>query len=346
MTVYLGLIAALILFSLLIKATVPERRRQEKIILFWSMAAVFLLLALKKDTVGIDIPGYEAQFQISAGTAWLDLDYVYFEKGYILLMKLFSKNGLSFRLFTAAIYALLFTGYYRFLLRFSENVTLSVLMLLCYQFLVFHTSALRQTLAMAVCIHAFLALHKGHRLRYFLLTALAVTFHRSALIFFAVYPIFALKGRRLPGIFYFAAGAAAILLRPAVWTLAKRLFPEVIVPEGMVIGGNCLFLLGMAVFLLYTHAVSRSGQQEGFFAHMALAAFFGDLILSGSTLLRSNMLFTLFLLPGIPNAIARYEHRTRLVLQIAFGCFLIALFYHDTLAINQLELLPYAFFWQ
>lgn len=340
MAIYLCLIGFLLALGLLM----PGPKRQQRI-LFWGMLAVFALLVLKKDTVGIDISGYKTQYLISAGKGWLDFDYVYFEEGFIFLMKLFSKSGLPFRAFTGAIYALLCGGYYRFLKRYSDDAALSLLMLVCYQFFVFHTSALRQSLAMAVCIHAFLALDRGRPVPFLLLTALAVTFHRSALVFFAVYPAFALRGRRLSVPLCCAAGAAVVLLRPAVWTLVSALLRDVDPATDIVIGGNCLFLLGMAVFQIYTLAAGPE-PKAGFLAHMALLAFFADLLLSGSTMLRGNMLFTLFLLPGIPNAIGRYEHRTRLVLQLLFSCFLILLFYHDTLAINQLELLPYRFFWQ
>lgn len=340
MTIYfllIGFIAALGLFL-----PGPDRKKR---ILFFGLLAIFLLLVLKKDTVGIDTAGYRTQYLLSAKRGWADFAYVYFEEGYILAMKLFAKSGLPFRVFAAAIYGLLCSGYYRFLKRYSESPALSLLMLACYQFLVFHTSALRQTLAMAVCLHAFVELDKGRTLRSLALTALAVTFHRSALVFFAVYPFFALKGRRLSGPLCCAVGAAIVLMRPWVWTLVSRLLREVDPATDIVIGGNCLFLLAMALFQLYTDA-ARPGPHSGFLAHMGLMAFFGDLLLSGSAMLRGNMLLTLFLLPGIPNAIGRYERRTRLVLQVLFAGFLILLFYHDTLAINQLDLLPYRFFWQ
>lgn len=342
MAAYFGLILSVLVLSMLAKTTLPDRARQERVILLWGMLAIFLLLALKKDTVGIDTAGYREQYLLSAETPWLDFDYVYFEEGFLLLMKLFSKAKLPFGVFTGAIYALLCSGYCRFLRKYSQDVTLSLLVVICYQFLVFHLSGLRQTLAMAVCLYAFLALEEGRRFRFFLLTGLAVTFHRSALVFFAVYPIAALRGRRLSWYVYALLTAGAVLLRPLVWWLVNRYLRE-ISPAGIHLGGNLFFLSGMALFLLYTRAATG---QNGFFAHMAMAAFLADILLSGSTLQRGSMYFTLFLIPGIPNAIRSYEPRTRLVLQLAMGGFLILLFYTQTLAINQLGILPYRFFWQ
>lgn len=346
MGIYLGLTAFVLLLSLLAKAGFRERAKQEAVILFGSMTALFLLLALKDTSVGSDIPGYCKQYELAGQMPWQDFDYVYFEKGFLLLLKLFSKAGVPFPVFCAAIYGLLCTAYCRFLGRYSEDITLSVLILICYQFLVFHISGLRQTLAMAVCIFAFLALDKGAWLRSLCLTALAVSFHTSALIFFALHPIAARKGRRVSwlGILLFPLAAAAF--RPLLWALVDRYLRE-LDPAGVRVGGNCLFLGLMALFLNYTRsAYPDTSRYTALFSRMAAAAFAADLMLSGSTLLRGNLFFTLFLIPAIPNAIRRYPPRTRLILNLAMGGFLIILFSLQTLAINQLDLLPYRFFWQ
>lgn len=343
MAIYLGLIGFWVLSSLLVKSSGVSRERGERLLLALGMTALFLLLVLKKDTVGADTLGYRQQYRIAATVAWKDFDYVYFEKGYIFLMKLFSKSGLSFRWFTGFIYGVLCLGYWRFLRKHSENVTLSLLILFCYQFLVFHISGLRQSLAMGICLFAFLALERGKELRFLLLTLLAGACHRGAYAFLLVWPVYRLSAKPLPVWLYGVAPFLAAALRPVLWLGASLVFPDLSRPGGIALGGNLLFLAGMAAFLLYTRLTS--GEGELFFAHMALAALCADLVLSGSTLLRCNLFYTLFLLPGIPNTIARYEHRTRLVLSAALGLFLVILFYGDTLSINQLGLLPYRFFW-
>ena len=345
MGIYLGLIGGLVGFSLLVKAAVPDREKGERLILVLGMAAIFLLLVLKKDTVGMDILGYRRQYRIAAAVLWRDFDYVYFEKGYVLLMKIFAKSGLPFRCFTLFIYSILCLGYYRFLKRFSENVTLSLLMLICYQFLVFHTSGLRQSLAMGICLLAFLQLEEGHWVRGLGMALLAAAFHRGALAFLAVFPVYGLRKRKIPGFVYLAGIGAAVALRPVLWKLAGLIFSDISYPGGIDVGGNLIFLAGIAAFGLYT-LDGRGSELDRFFARMGYGALLTDLVLSGSSLLRCNLFFTLFLLAGVPNAVSRYERRTQVVLNTALGCFLIVLFYGDTLAINQLGLLPYRFFWQ
>lgn len=345
MGIYLGLIFLLLFLSLLLKAGIRDKKRQEKAILTLSMLSLFLLLSLKSTSVGTDMPGYQAQYELAGAMPFLDFSYVYFEKGYLLLTKLFSKGGVPFSVFTALVYALLFRAYHAFLHRHSQNTTLSVLILICYQFLVFHISGLRQTLAMAMCIWAFLALERS-TLMSLALTTLAVSFHSSALIFFAIYPISTLGKRPKPLTLLLLTVPAALCLRPVLWMGISHYLPQ-IETTGIRLGGNCLFLGLLALFLCFTQsAYPQKARHAPFFCRMAVLAFAADLLLSGSTLLRGNLFFTLFLLPGIPNAIRQYPPRVRLLLALAMSGFLIVLFYTQTLAINQLSLLPYRFFWQ
>ncbi len=343
MLIYCLLLVFWVGLCLVVKLSPAPRQRGERVLLALGMAVLFLLLALKKDTVGVDIPVYRQQYDLAAAKAWGDFDYVYFEKGYVLLTKLFAKSRLPFFCFTGAIYGLLCFAYYRYLRRFGENVGLSILMLICYQFLVFHISGLRQTLAIALCLLAFLRLDRGKLVSAVVLTLGAVCCHRSALAFFPVLPVYFVK-RPLPWWGYPAGAFAAVLLRPALWALAGLVFPGLSYPGSPVLGGNLLFLGGLTLFLCYTR--TASGEGSVFFCHMALAAFCANLVLSGAPALRCSLYYTLFLLPAVPNAITKYHRTTGIVLNLAFAAFLIVLFAVDTLAINQLGLLPYRFVWQ
>ncbi len=343
MAVYICLICLWVLLCLGVKLWPLPRDKGERWLLLLGMTALFLLLALKRDTVGLDTLGYRRQYVLAGLMPWQNFDYVYFEKGYLLLTKLFARARLPFRAFTGAVYGLLCLAYYRFLRRHGENVSLSVLMLICYQFLVFHISGLRQTLAMAICLLAFLTLERGEWLWALLLTLAAATCHRGALAFLLVFPVYRWK-RPLRWWAYPLLALSAVLARPLLWQAAGLVFSGLSDPGPIALGGNLLFLGGLAVFLLYTRAASGEGNL--FFCHMAFAAFCANLVLSGSTLLRCSLFYTLFLLPEVPNAITRYDRLTRAVLNGALGLFLIVLFYTDTLAINQLGLLPYRFFWE
>jgi len=69
-------------------------------------------------------------------------------------------------------------------------------------------------------------------------------------------------------------------------------------------------------------------------------------VFTGGKLLRANMYYTLFLIPAIPRMIDRYMGRTKTLLALLMGCFMLYLFITASIIPNQLDMLPYHFFWQ
>ena len=356
MTIYILLIIYVLALKIAAACIIPDKAKQEQRILQFGMLAIFLLLALKGDTVGIDIVGYREQYEISAGVAWADTDYVYFEWGYIQLMKLFSKAGIPFQVFMIAIYGFCMSAYYKFILRYSQNVTLSLLIFICYQFLVFYISGLRQALAMAICIYAFLLLdkQKGKRwkrvLSAVLVVFLATLIHQSAWLFLCVIFIHLWKPEQVHWVILSLVLLASVFLRPLVHQLIRYFMGTVKLYGGITLGGNFLFLLGlMALCIVACYQKGQMDKEECFLpmaSNVLIMAVSAQILFSGSALLRSAMYLTLFLIPGLPCALKHFERRLEIVLTYLLGIFLIVLFWTDTLSINQLSLCPYVFFWQ
>ena len=357
MAIYIILILYILSLRIFAAYVIRNTGNREKFILRMGMFAIFLLLALKKETVGIDITGYKDQYYLSAIVAWKDTNYVYFEPGYIQLMKLFSKVGLNFQIFAAVIYAVCCRAYYRFTDRYSPNVTLSLLFFICYQFLVFYTSGLRQALAMAICIYAFLVMdgkRQGYGMRICcsaLLIIAAATIHKSALLFFAVMFFYLWRKESAHWLLMTVALSMAVFVRPLLLQVITLLFGNINV-SNITLGGNFIFLAGLAVFSVlacYQSAKTTKVEYIRFLPVMTNAIMLAvvlQILFSGSTLLRSTMYLTLFLIPGLPCALKRYERKTEIILTWLMGIFLMILFWTETLSVNQLELCPYLFFWQ
>lgn len=352
MTVYLILIGYILLLPILADRLLPVEKR-ERFILDMGILALFLLFALKKDTVGTDIPGYREQYDISAGMAWWDTDYVYFEAGFIQLMKLFSKLGLDFQVFTIYIYGICCGAYREFIRRCSPNATLSLLIFICYQFLVFHMSGLRQALAMALCVWAYL-IAEGKRwssgARYFWAAALIVlasTVHRSAILALGVLAVLIWKPQRVHWAWLAVLLAGAAFFRAPVHRLIRWITGEAVAGGQITLGGNFVFLLGMTVLALvgYYNAEKEDAAYPAVVTVLMLAAA-AQILFSGSALLRSAMYLTVFLIPGLPMVLKRFEGKLEVLGTWLLGVFLVWLFWHDTLRINQLKLCPYLFFWQ
>lgn len=357
MAAYLLLIAYLLLLPIVSAFFIRDNRKRQHFILWMGMMAIFLLLALKKETVGSDILGYKREYLHSMNMSWRNTGYIYFEAGFIQLMKVFSKLQIPFQVFTAMIYAVCCNAYYRFIKKYSANTALSLLIFVCYQFFVFHISGLRQSLAMAICIYGFLLYDSAWQRRWIRLVAaiaivlLAAMVHQSAVLFLTVLAFIQWKPNKVHWMVMLAVIAASVFMRPLVLRFINLLFGRSFLSSRISLGGNFIFLLGLSVFCVIANYQKKAQTQAAgkFFpiaTNVLMMAVAAQLLLSGSSLLRGSMYLTLFLIPGIPCALKCFDRRTELLLSWALSLFFIALFWIDTLSINQLDLCPYLFFWQ
>lgn len=362
MGIYLGLIAYILILPLIVSVFTKSPEKKRHAIAFWGMFAIFLLLALKGD-VGSDISGYRSQYYLSAEKAWTDIDYVYFEAGYITLTKIFSKLGFDFQFFMASVYALACWAMYQFIKRFSLNPTFSLIIFVCYQFFVFYISGVRQTIAMSLCIISFLKQQRSSKkslLAAFLLICLAISIHKSAILYFVAFIFYHKKSEHINFTFYCAVLAASIVFRPLILLLVNLVIGRDYLTSEITLAGNFIMLVGLSIFMYCVHSKGNIlkrrfsvrqvenlfSANSVFFTRTILLSLIANIVFSGSSLLRSAMYLTIFLIPGLPNTTYRLKGRMRLFVEFSFIVFFIVLFYHDTLSVNQLELCPYSFFWQ
>lgn len=360
MSAYIGLITIFLFFATFIKTKVSSKERQELYIARFGMVLIFLLLALKAETVGIDIAGYKSQYKLTLLQEWGDFSHLHFEPGYVATTMLFAKLGIPFQCFMAVVYGFWCHAIYSLIKKFSPNATLSVLIFICYSFLVFSISGVRQTIAMTICLYAFFAFlkkRKCYKLLAILLIFLAISFHDSAVVFGAVLIIMLMKRKVLLPLWSLLT-ILTILFRAQIWDAVSLIYHTDATEFTM--GGNFVFLLGMVVFIGFSYHYQHTKLHpkepslpsenpfdfDGFSVRSAFLCVLCFIIFSGGTLLRANMYFTLFFIPSIPHYISNYNSRTRFILNAAMGVFMILLFYFETLAINELQLCPYKFFWQ
>ena len=357
MKIYFILIASILIFSGFVKNINFEEKQQEKIIAKFGTIAIFLVLALKKYTVGIDIMGYRRAYLNSAYKSWDDVDYIYFEKGYVQLAKFFSKNGVDFQYFMMFIYAFLCIALYFFIKKYSKNVTLSLLIFICFQFFVFAISGVRQTIAMAICMFSYIIFERNNKWKIaiaLLLNFSATLFHESAWLFFVVYAImFVFNGKNISIVWYAVLTALSFVLRSFVLSFIEKWFEYDQTESDIKLGGAFIFLIGISVFMwivlnfMSDERKNDISERNYDFTRILLFSIPIYIILSGSSLLRASMFLNLFMIPSVPNSIRLLNVKTeRIIFNTLLIVFLITLFYFDTIKPNQLGLWPYVFYWQ
>ena len=330
--------------------------KKKKIILSISIGLIWLICVLKKYTVGIDVLGYRKIYIMSADWPWFSFSNVYFEKGYTLLMQLFSKNGIDFQIFNAFVYTVIYVPWYFFLKRYSKQPTMSIIIYICYQFWVFNMSGLRQGMAMSICLVAFMLLEKK-RVRnvigFVLMVVVASFIHKSAILFLFALGIYFFSADIKTLFTFFIIFALCFVLRSNIVGFVNSFAGEYQVGMNMDLGGSFIMLVGFTIFGFTAITMTSSekpiaGQLDIDRAsiYMMLCAIAFNLAMNGSSLLRATLYFSMFVTVSFPNSLTRCTWKSKLLVNLAVIVFMLGLYFSSVLLPNQLDILPYKFFWQ
>lgn len=376
MTIYILLLSVTVFF-LLLEAGLDDKQKQKTILLYVTFLILFLVYTLRSLSVGRDFSGYELLYRMAAQKSLFDVDYVYFESGYVLLQNLFSHAGLPFLVFLAFIDLVTLIPILMIVNRYSVRPIFSTLIFICYIYFEFNMTAIRQAMATSVCVLGFYAALESKRfgiLWYILFILLAATIHRSALLCLIVLPCFFLSNLSMFIGMLLLVASVALGFRRQVLQFIGYLFHHTIRSSSIYFGWNYVFLLIMGLFFLlfmphsnYSFLKSgKTGMKAGMYklirstsdpeqrrvyvtclmTEIYSVGLMVYLILGNDTVLRAAqyLLFPIWIL--IPNTIGSFRRRVRIVSYIAFVVFFIVFFAKNTLIDNSFDIVPYRFFWE
>lgn len=161
---------------------------------------LFLILALRDVTVGMDLENYSDGYDYIASlsftqmlqslqlinTAKLVSPYVY-ESGYVVVNWLLSHLGISFHGFLVIHAAFCVASYTLFVKRFSRTPWISYVIFIGIGMYTYRFGILRQAIAVSIILFAFDPLVRRKPLPFFALTAAAFLFHRTSAIIIPLY---------------------------------------------------------------------------------------------------------------------------------------------------------------
>lgn len=363
MAIYLFYLSLIFLVPFICSLSIEDRNKSQLTTLRILMFLMYLMLALKAETVGSDIRGYGEWYEESKYVPFGDFTYCYMENGYILLMQICIRLGLSFQAFEAILYAIFIIPLYYLIKNYSLNVMLSVLILFCTDCFVFASSGLRQAVAMSICVCAFMVVTSpsakrekrvNHKIKNLILSFLIVVaasfFHRSALLFIPVIMIIYFQYKDLTyGVFAFIS---LLLLTTQHFFLDLNKQYELSsyeYQEELTLGLMYVFEVLMFVFYLFSIKHNKYQFDKKLSWQYGVVIFFGLLLkfaFSGSILMRSAAYELLFLSIIMPNAIQSWKGTTRVAVTVVYASVLVYLFYFMRLEANALGIVPYRFFFQ
>lgn len=363
MTIYLIYFFLILVIPPICSGLIENRQKAQDSALKILLFLMYLMLALKAETVGSDISGYGEWYDYTKSIPFWDFSYCYMENGYLLLMKIGNIIGLSFQGFEAVIYGVAILSMYYFLKNNSSYVMISILVLFCLDFYVFASSGLRQTVAISLCAASFTYLTKSinsegnkyfRKTRALLISILmvfaAASIHRSALIFTPILLIVFSGNKTIIYTAYIMA-IAFIVLNPGFFISynTEHELSNYHYDERLTLGLMFVFDISMFVFFLISTRVNKecfNKVSTWQYSNVMIYGFVTMLAFNGSMLLRTSLYELVFLAIIMPNAIQSWEPSTRKIMTVAFVGVMFACLYFLILEPNTLWIVPYKFFFE
>jgi len=352
MTVYLLFLLYVFIVNFIFN---PKIKKEKKIAIFLSCLGLFLLQALRKDTVGIDLQGYKNFFYTISSLSYKEnlLNNPFkLEYGYIIFNKALSFFSTDFKIviFSTALILSIILGY--FVYKYSEVPLTSFLLFFGLGLFVFSFSGLRQVLAIAFTILAF---DKYVNKKYFLCLiwiGIAFFFHKSAIIFLIIFPLNFIK-INVKSLYIIIPIMVLIILKAKSLMI---LFIRLILPDYLhyvtsehSFGYLGLFLSVTYIFCLLFSYRKKEEQKISIIRNLTLIGALVQLFGNVSTVTgRVTFYFIPYFIILIPYTfkIGSKDKLTYRILNISYCSFVLIALLLPSLIKGYLNITPYQFFWQ
>lgn len=331
---------------------------------------------LRSYTVGRDVAPYRLHYLDVTNYAWTNFSYIYFEKGYQLLMKFCAWIGLSWQWFLTIVYSIILVPIYLFIKKYSRHAMMSVLVFVCYMYFEFDLTGIRQALASSICLLAFIFLLESKRfplIKYVLMVTVAVFFHKSAFACYFLIPFLWIKDIKKASAIVIAITGAGVFGRTTILNFIKSIFMKdsLDASSDLYFGGNLLFLLVLAVVFIMIEVLKSnnagvdntkfsSGYSayynsdglclnydcENIFTKSFILSIFFLVLFGMANSARSYMLLNQVIIVLLPNMFDYLDYKAKNILSFLCVGFLLLFFYFNTLVPNNFDIVPYRFFWQ
>ncbi|MBQ7907212.1 MAG: EpsG family protein [Clostridia bacterium] len=360
---YLLFVLLLGSYVLLFKSGITNEKKARIAYTVIFFLAVGLLLALRHPSMGVDLKyydggGYWHAYIKIAGWSWEDVftrDLYNYERGYIIfnkILSIFSKDpqtllvacGLITALPTAII-----------IYRDSKNTLLSSVIYLGLTSFFIAFSGMRQAVAIAITMLAYLMIKDKRWVAFVLLVLLAYTFHSSAIVFLVAYPLYHLRHTDAFKIGSFVAIPFVYIFRVPLFTVLSTFFKDNAEIEDT--GALTLFLVFVVLYLFLLVFSDKENKLScgttNIFWVACICQAFGGVY---NTAMRVGYYFMVYAMIAIPEVIDtngyrrislddRYKRLIKVVVFIAFVAFALYTFAkggEESWYMTN----PYSFFWQ
>lgn len=353
MTIYILLFLSFPFFYILF-SKVSFRDNEKLIRSFIYGLLVFLLLALRHPSMGIDLGynrpyGYLSSFKFLSSMSFsevLGLSHFYhYERGYIWMnwiLGCFSDNY-QILLITCAFLSIVPVAYLFY--KESVSIEMSYVIYLSLQSFLICFSGLRQGISVGLCMIAFFFILKRWPKRFVLMVLFASSFHISSILFLVAYPLYYFRIRKEARWVTVLILIVSFIFKTTLFNILSKILKDNVSIENT--GAITFFLVFSAVYVFCFLFAKDTEKNNGLLNLIWVACF--CLAFTGlfSTAMRTSYCFLNMLPLILPHAINGMDNKylklvSQIIVVFSFTTFALCGLYSTYWAMAY----PYRFFWE
>ncbi len=318
--------------------------------------AFALVTGLRGVGVGADTTGYYLGFESLKRIDTLARLYVNCKNdfGYFLFTWLLGKMGAPFWVVTLLVGAFFYYAVSRIIYKFSEDVCLSYLLLMAFNFFQFSMTGIRQTIALSFVLLVIYDVYneKLKLTKTIILILLGSWFHLSCLFALIFIPIALSKkpSTSVTLLITIMVLGLGFVFRSSLVTILLELVQDTRFNEFTVVnsgGGITTYLVYLALYVLglfyYKKYCENFPKGQVDFKILFLGVLFLGLVPVQSILFRLAWYFSIILIVYLPRLLNTLNIKERAVMQLIVYASVIYMYFFITK--GSAAVLPYSFFW-
>lgn len=333
-----------------------KSKKNRNLYLIISIFLLFILMGLRSYKIGSDTYSYCMNYYKTSSLSWSELlnqnlslgnkNY-----GFFILNKLISMIFLkNYTFYLICISGIISFAMYEFILKFSKNYLMSLIILFSLGFIFFFMSGIKQTLAISFILLSYIKLQEKRYIVFVLMVIFAASFHNTAIITLILLVVHKLKNRKL----YFFIVPVVIVFSIIFQRKIAYFFQNMVSSGKYAVYGTsyiaisnltglyiqCVIIL--TVFLLVGYRLKEDKELQFYIFIYSIGIFFQTLTPVIAEFFRISMYFNIIGCVLLPYAIFNSKYKQKKFISGAIILFFIFYFYVSSK--DNLSLVPYEFF--
>lgn len=363
MTIYYIMYAIMTAVALIVQYLSKDLKYRSRIICSFGFILVFLILALRHWSMGVDLGyysienvGYLQSFEKLNEYSWGEIlkmkEYLNYERGYIIFNKFIGSINNNKQFFLGVCAFINMSTIAIYIYKKSYLPLLSWIIFLGLPVFLLFFSGMRQDIAISITILSMYWIEKKRPIPFILTVLFAWLFHKSAILFLIAYPMYYVKLTDLQKFIFALMIPVVFALKVPLFSVLSKLLKDNVETEST--GAGMLFLIFSAIYiallLLNNYHNKKQNELINLFYIACICQAFSGLY---SIAIRVGYYFMIYLSIALPNTIYEFQFgngrrgRNEFVISymVIFTAFLLFGIYsikYATWACTN----PYVFFWE